>query len=135
MIGKTAFGMSKNGIPWKNKCFCRTPELIENYDKAIADTTCIWECHHRNERFYTRQELKDLGLYYDCPPCELIFLTPEEHRKVDQTNREHSIKHNKSMSKSLKGKYKGHHWYNNGIKSIHASECPEGFVPGRISWK
>lgn len=26
-------------------------------------------------------------------------------------------------------------WYNNGIKNVRTEECPEGFVPGRISWK
>lgn len=31
------------------KHFCREGELtkIENYDKAIADETQTWECHHR----------------------------------------------------------------------------------------
>lgn len=27
---------------------------------------------------------------------------------------------------------KSSHWYNNGIKSIRAKQCPEGFVPGRL---
>lgn len=30
---------------------------------------------------------------------------------------------------------KGKHWYNNGIKTITAYECPDGFVPGRLSYK
>ena len=29
-------------------------------------------------------------------------------------------------------KYKGMHWFNNGIVQIQAFECPEYFVPGRI---
>ena len=29
------------------------------------------------------------------------------------------------------GKKRGH-WYNDGTKNIMASECPKGFVPGRI---
>ena len=37
----------------------------------------------------------------------------------------------KKMSESAKGK----HWYNNGIISVHVKECPEGFVPGRLSLK
>ena len=51
----------------------------------------------------------------------------------------------KKMSEAKKGKHlseetlkkmseanKGNHWYNNGVKSIRAKTCPEGFVPGRI---
>ena len=32
----------------KNFC-CDDPSLIENYDKAINDTTQTWDCHHRGE--------------------------------------------------------------------------------------
>ena len=28
--------------------------------------------------------------------------------------------------------HKGMHWYNNGVKSILAKTCPEGFVKGRL---
>ena len=38
MISKQKSRLKKNGEP-NCKCFCRNPELIENYDKAIADTT------------------------------------------------------------------------------------------------
>ena len=31
---------------YKKYC-CEDPSLIENYDKAIADTTQTWEIHHR----------------------------------------------------------------------------------------
>lgn len=58
---------------------CKDYTKIENYDKAIADDSQIWDCHHRNECFYTEDELKSLGLYYNCPPCELIFLSRKEH--------------------------------------------------------
>lgn len=61
------------------KKLCKTPELIENYNLAIADKTQVWDCHHRNEHLYTEDELRSLGLYYNCPPCELIFLTRKEH--------------------------------------------------------
>ena len=73
-----------------------------------------------------------------------------------------STKHRKNLSEALKGKYlsaetrkkisearkgkhrsaetskkiaearKGNHWYNNGVKSILAKTCPEGFVQGRL---
>ena len=57
----------------------------------------------------------------------------------------HSAETRQKLSESHKGKYlsvetrkkmseahKGKHWYNNGVKSILAKTCPEGFVPGRL---
>ena len=82
MISKRRFLLKKNGEPYSD-CFCRHPELIENYDKAIADTTQIWDCHHRLECCFTQKFLKDMGLYYDVEPEALIFLTRAEHSKID----------------------------------------------------
>lgn len=59
--------------------YCKSPELIENYDLAIADKKHKWWVHHRKENMYTSSELKDMGMYYDRPPEELIFLTREMH--------------------------------------------------------
>ena len=82
MISKKYFRLKKNGEPYCN-CFCRHPELIENYAKAIADTTQTWDVHHRREEFYSYKELIERGEYYDVPPEALIFLTREEHNKID----------------------------------------------------
>lgn len=82
MISEDAFRLKKNGEPGR-RCYCRHPELIENYDKAIADMTQTWEVHHRREELFSCAELIERGEYYDVSPEELIFLTPTEHRKVD----------------------------------------------------
>lgn len=79
MISTSRFRKNKNGGPIKNVTFCLHPELIENYDKAIADTTQVWQCHHKAEICYTKEELIEKGDYYNVPPCNLIFLTPSEH--------------------------------------------------------
>ena len=50
----------------------------------------------------------------------------KKHPKASEYNKTHGIK-----PPSQKGKK----WYNNGIISILSNNCPEGFVPGRISWK
>jgi len=59
---------------------------IENYDKAIADNTQTWHCHHRLEihedYINSSEDLKLMNLYYNRPPEELIFLTNVEHRKI-----------------------------------------------------
>ena len=135
------------------KKFCKDDiSLIENYDKAIADTTQVWHCHHRRETIYSRSGLIEIGEYYNRPACELIFLTKSEHMKLHRLGKKVSAETRKKMSKSKNGKHrseetrkkiseanngknnwiKGTHWYNNGVTSILAKTCPEGFVPGRI---
>lgn len=89
MISKRRFLLKKNGEPYSD-CYCRHPEFIENYDKAIADDTQIWDVHHRKEEFYSLKELKERGEYYDVSPEELIFLTREEHDRMDSKCRRHS---------------------------------------------
>ena len=143
--------------------------LIENYDKAIADKSRVWHCHHRRETIFSKSDLIEIGEYYNRPACELIFLTSLEHHrlhnlgkhhsaetrlKISESNKgeknpffgkNHSAEACKKMSESHKGKHlseetrkkfsearKGKHWYNNGVKSILAKTCPEGFVKGRI---
>ena len=174
--------------------YCKNDiSLIENYDKAIADNSRVWHCHHRRETIFSRKDLIEIGEYYNRPACELIFLTKSEHmklhnlgkslseetrKKLSESNKgkhlsaetrqklseankgkpscmkskhlsaetrqklsearkgkHHSEETRKKMSEALKGKpscIKGNHWYNNGVKSIRAKTCPEGFVPGRI---
>ena len=166
------------------KAYCRDDiSLIENYDKAIADTTQLWHCHHRRETIFSRKDLIEIGEYYNRPACELIFLTPLEHhrlhhlgkhhseetrKKISEANKgennprfgkpstfkgkHHSAETRNKMSESRKGKnhpffgkhhsektrrkmsktHIGKHWYNNGVISVLARECPNGFVKGRI---
>lgn len=94
----------------KTQWFCKDDiSLIENYDKAIADKTQTWHCHHRRETIYSRNDLIEIGEYYKRPAIELIFLTPKEHRKLHSTgntyhkNKKHSEESKKKMSESLKG--------------------------------
>ena len=65
---------------------CEDISLIENYDKAMADTTQTWHCHHRLEiqgnLTLTAKELKLQRLYYNRPASELIFLTSKEHVRL-----------------------------------------------------
>ena len=112
MINKTYFRLNKNGSP-TSICYCRHPELIENYDKAIADNTQMWEVHHRKEEFYSYAELIEKGEYYDVPPEALIFLTHKEHCKIDSfckrmseamKGKKHSEEHKRKNSEAHKGK-------------------------------
>ena len=71
------------------KQYCKDYENIENYQKAKKDNFKGWECHHRLETHtsdgkrrevdITAAKLKALGMYYNRPAEELIFLTTREH--------------------------------------------------------
>ena len=114
MISKKYFRIKKNGEPY-GECFCRHPELIENYELAIADNTQIWECHHRLETHnsdgerrsveITEEELKALGMYFDRPPEELIFLNGFEHNSLHNKGKKKSKEHRQKIGNSLKGKF------------------------------
>ena len=77
--------------------------LIENYDKAIADDTQTWHCHHRRETIYSRSGLIEIGEYYNRPACELIFLTYSEHLRLHQLGKHHSEETRKKMSEAKNG--------------------------------
>ena len=114
MISKKYFRVKKNGEPYKGS-FCKHPELIENYDKAISDNTQIWECHHRLETHtssgekrligITEEELTALGMYFDRPPEELIFMTPFEHQSLHNKGKKKSEEHRRKIGSSLKGQF------------------------------
>lgn len=108
------------------KRFCKNYTKIENYDKAISDTTQIWDCHHRLELVETGavvdasvQDLKDWGIYYDRPSDELIFLPKSKHLSLHSRNRKYSEASKKRMSESAK-KRGGEHL--KGIKKSPMSE-------------
>ena len=122
MISEEQFRTKKNGTPYKS-CYCRQPELIENYSKAIADNSEIWACHHRLETHNSDgerrlvdilgTELIALDLYYDRPPEELIFLTQSEHMRLHRIgkpgamkDKHHSEETKRKMSEAHKGKPK-----------------------------
>ena len=46
------------------KLLCDTPELIENYEKAVNDKTQMWDCHHRFEITESGDFLKYNSLMY-----------------------------------------------------------------------
>lgn len=139
MIREEQFKLKKDGTA-NSICYCRTPELIENYDKAIADDSQVWECHHRLETHNSdgekrlvnllAEELKALDMYFNRPPEELIFLTTSEHERLHKEGkkrgprseewkrklsealkgRKHSEEHKRKLSAVNKRQRKGKHW-------------------------
>ena len=86
--------------------FCKEDiSKIKNYDKAIADTTQVWHCHHMTEIWWncTAQELIDNECYYNRKACELIFLTREEHVRLHKKGIPFTEEHRRKISASLNG--------------------------------
>lgn len=108
MISKKYFRLKQNGEPC-TRCYCQHPELIENYEKAIADTTQVWICHHRFENLgFTHKQLKNMKMYYDVEPKDLIFLTKSEHTalhnksNVGKKHRPHSEETKRRISETMR---------------------------------
>ena len=141
------------------KRYCKDIENVENFEKAKADNFKGWDCHHRLETHnsdgerrlvdITQAELIALGMYYNRPASELIFMKESEHSslhtKGKQGNRKGKQGYWKGKTGPNKGKQfsaearnkmslqkTGRHWYNDGKINILAKECPGGFTPGRL---
>lgn len=109
------------------KQYCKDPiEWIENYQEAVNDQTQTWHCHHRFETEYnlSKIELQSLGFYFDRPFCELIFLTPKEHKRLHHIGKvgpwrgKHRSEETKQKMREAKlGKYKGENNPNYGKES------------------
>ena len=62
--------------------------LIENYKEAISDEKKMRDIHHRREcdengrTLFTKKQLKEMGLYFNRPASELIFVTRSMHWKL-----------------------------------------------------
>ena len=104
--------------------FCKDYEKIENYQKAKKDNFKGWCCHHRLETHtsdgerrqidITVAELKALGMYYNRPAEELMFLPVGEHISLHDEcdhnpmyGKKHSEETKKKMREAKKGKYVG----------------------------
>lgn len=142
--------------------YCKDYKNIENYERAKADNFKGWEVHHRLETHnsdgerrsvdISHKELKALGMYYNRPAEELIFLTTREHHAIRKVSEEtknklraakkgeknpnygkhHTFEARQKIAEANRINRTGRHWYNNGKENKFCYECPDGFVPGRL---
>ena len=92
-----------------SKKFCKEPiELIENFENAKNDLERTWVLHHRLELTmdddfaHSAEELKRLGMYFNRPAFELIFLTKNEHMRKHLLARNPNSQKSVRLKKSLK---------------------------------
>lgn len=98
------------------KFCCEDISLIENYEEAKNDTTHRWVTHHRLETHtsdgerrsvdLSREELKALGMYYNRPASELIFMKNSDHSKLNE-GKHRTEEAKRKMAEAKKGKYTG----------------------------
>lgn len=102
------------------KFCCEDLSLIENYHLALADKNTTWHCHHRLEIELNKKqkELIDIGLYYNRPASELVFLTPKDHYQIHYKGTTKSEETRLKMSISGKGKH-NHKGENNPFYGNH----------------
>lgn len=84
------------------KFCCEDISLIEYYEEAVKSNK-RYCCHHKNGLDKSREKLKEEGLYFNRPACELIFLSISEHRRLHMQNLREQTK--EKMSDSHKGKH------------------------------
>lgn len=125
------------------KRFCKEDiSKIKNYDKAIADNTQTWDCHHMTETWWncSKKDLIDNECYYHRKACELIFLTHEEHTRLHHKNKNVTENTKQKISKTQKGRtlsletrikmsksHKGNVNNKGKIKSVFGKEFKEHF--------
>ena len=95
------------------KQYCKDYEKIENYQKALADDFKNWEVHHRLETHnsdgerrlvdITADELKALGMYYNRPADELIFIPIYDHSRLHMKGKHLSEETRKKIGSASKG--------------------------------
>lgn len=87
-----------NEIKTKKYC-CEDISKIENYLLAVNDTTQIWQVHHKWEIStvgkFSRNYLISIGIYWNRPADELIFLTKSDHTRI------HKIGNNNRTGKKV----------------------------------
>lgn len=109
------------------KKYCKDYTKIENYEKAMADTTQTWNCHHRLEfmpfrgKQVSKKYLIEQGMYFNQPAEALIFLTSSEHKKLHAKGANNPL-YGKHFSDESKAKMSASHKGKTPWKGKHHSE-------------
>lgn len=138
------------------KYYCKDYKNIENYEAAKKDNFVGWCCHHRLETHnsdgerrevnISAAELEALGMYWNRPASELIFMKESEHKSLHWKGNQYpkgkkqSEETKKKRSEALKGKPKSEEHRKNlsialkGKKQSEEhrrknSECHKGQTP------
>ena len=69
---------------------CKDYKNVENYTEAINDKANTWVLHHRREvqdgfKIWSKNELINVGQYYNVPASDVIFLPKDVHTRLHNT--------------------------------------------------
>lgn len=64
---------------------CEDISKIYGYKEAIADKENYWDCHHCLGLVWSKEQLIEMGLYYNQPADRLMFVTKSQHHKLHAT--------------------------------------------------
>lgn len=106
---------------------CEDISLIENYNLAIIDSD-KWVCHHRwgisPVGIFSHEYLDSIGLYYNRPACELIFMKEFDHRSLHKRNPSEETR--MKLSESISGK--NNYWYGKKFSEEHKKKIGEAGI-------
>ena len=96
--------------------------LIENYQEAISSSE-IYHLHHKLEIELNKssQELIELGLYWNRPANELIFMKQFDHKSLHSSNLREETR--KRRSESLRGE--NNPFYGKTLSNEHKKKISE----------
>lgn len=129
---------------WFLKICGKPAEFFDCYEKCLAYSyTYSKKQEIRNQKIvdtWSNQELRDKQSEANKGENNGFYgkhHTEESRKNMSESHKGmvYSEERNRKVSDSLKGIntwIKGRHWYNNGVESVIAYECPEGYVPGRL---
>lgn len=83
------------------KKFCKDYDKVEGYERAVSSDEPYF-IHHKQGIYISREELVELGWYYDCPPDCLMWVTKSEHNAIHSAHMR--CEHRRKLSDARKGK-------------------------------
>lgn len=102
---------------------CEDISKIYGYKEAVADKEKMWDIHHCLGLVWSREQLIEMGLYYNQPAERLMFVTRSQHKKLHFISGEET---RKKMSASRKGKQPNKGKILNDEWKKHLSESKKG---------
>lgn len=113
------------------------------YEKMRIEFAKKMSKSKKGRHYYNNGEVEVMT--FECPEGFMsgrLPFSPQHCKRISDVAKrrigwKHSEKTKEKMSISAKGNKAciGLHWFNNGQIEIHALECPEGFVSGRLKKK
>ena len=122
LIGKAEYNIAKGGEGWSDEM--KASHWKSTHTKKFREMASQ---HAREGNLARSEELSKL--------CKRLH---QEGKFKGTLGYKFTEAQKKNISESVKGEVNGAygtHWYTNGVISIRAKECPEGFHPGRIEKK